>query len=529
MTKFNTTDKRAPRTGGPITSNPVPTGTTYNSAPGYARNTKSELFLLAVSNMVGEKTFYEDPKTRDGRFVKLIHQTIAEGDAAWMKRFLPWLRHKANMRTASVVGAAEAARAMATAKVPGGRQLIADVLARADEPGELLAYYMGRYGRNLPKPVARGVGDAAKRLYTEYSSLKYDSPDNAIRFGHVLSLTHPVPGTAQQSAFFWYLIGRGMGLKPMTVPDLDHAYLDIPDDAMMLMANFALRKQAADTPQMLLNTARLRQAGMSWKNVLSMAGSKIPKKDLWEALIPTMGYSALLQNLRNFDEAGVKGDAVEWVKQKLTHPDEVQLSRMLPLQFLSAYRNVPSNRWAQVLETGLELCLNSLPEFAGNTLILIDTSDSMNDKLSKKSELLRWDAAVMFGLALAARCHSATVVSFSSTTMQFPGKKGESLLKGIDRFAADGYMMAHGTDTAGAIRKHAAGHDRIIVLTDEQANVHQGSLVPPNARMITFNLGGYQMGHTPTNRNLVTVGGLSDAAFTLIPALESYGRGEWPF
>ena len=40
------------------------------------------------------------------------------------------------------------------------------VLQRADEPGELLAYWLAAHGRAVPKPVKRGVADAAVRLYT---------------------------------------------------------------------------------------------------------------------------------------------------------------------------------------------------------------------------------------------------------------------------------------------------------------------------------------------------------------------------
>jgi len=37
------------------------------------RDAESELFLLAVTNMVGEDTFYERADARDARFVELVH------------------------------------------------------------------------------------------------------------------------------------------------------------------------------------------------------------------------------------------------------------------------------------------------------------------------------------------------------------------------------------------------------------------------------------------------------------------------
>ncbi len=59
MTKFNLTGMRGRAATSPISTEIVPSGRTYEGAPGHARNAKSELFLLAVSNMVGEDTFYE--------------------------------------------------------------------------------------------------------------------------------------------------------------------------------------------------------------------------------------------------------------------------------------------------------------------------------------------------------------------------------------------------------------------------------------------------------------------------------------
>ena len=524
MTKFNTVDKRARTTAaGPITSEAIASGTTFNGAAGYARNTISELFLLAVSNMVGEDTFYEKADKRDPRFVQLVQQAVAEGQVDWLSRFIPWLRHTANMCSASLVAAVEGAKAMAAAGAPGGRQLIARTLARADEPGEAIAYYHSTYGRGLPKAIKRGIGDAVANLYTEYNALKYDTASKGLRFGDVIELTHPKPKSFEQGDLFKVLLARGHKREN----------IDIPDSLSMLIANAALRKTAAATPQMLLNTARLRQAGMTWEDVLSLAGDKIGKKELWEALIPTMGFMALLRNLRNFDEAGIKGDMAMWVNGILTDPDRVAKSRQLPMRFLSAHRNMISNRWSGSLDVALDLSLNNVPTFTGKTLILIDTSSSMNDKMSGKSELLRRDAAVMFGLALARRCHESTVASFAGTTKVFPTKTGESLLKGIDRFSST-HFIGGGTNTAGAILQYAAGHERVIVVTDEQADAHQGSMVPAGTNMVTFNLGGYKFGHAPSGGvhgkgNLTTIGGLSDAAFTLLPALEAYGRGQWPF
>lgn len=523
MAKFNKAKLSDAKQGTPVvatkpTSAAAP-ARTYNGAVGYEYETLSQLFLLAVSNMVGEDTFYEKADARDQRFTQLIHQAVAEGHSPWLRRFFPWLRNQAHMRTAAVIGGVEATVAMGKHGITGGRQLIDSVLVRPDEPGEALAYYHKTYGRSFPKPMKRGVADAVTRLYTERNALKYDTASHDLRFGDVINLVHPTPGSFEQGDLFKWLLSRRRG------------QVDIPDSLTMIIANEALRRQAKSTPEVLMNTARLRTAGMTWEDTLSLGGKQVSKKDLWTAMIPEMGYMALLRNLRNFDQEGVTGEAILLAQHKLTSQAEVWRSRQLPMRFLSAYRNVPSSRWAQPLEVALDLCLQSVPEFPGRTLILIDTSGSMNSRMSGKSELKLWEAATVFGLALAARCQSADVVSFSGTSKVFPQVKGESLLKGIARFNS-GYHIGGGTSTALAVSRWYKDHDRVVILTDEQANANSGvfNAVRQDRVAITFNLAGYKVGHAAVGTPFrITIGGLSDAAFTLLPALEGRAQGKWPF
>src|SRR5690606_35596365 len=101
----------------------------------------------------------------------------------------------------------------------------------------------------------------------------------------------------------------------------------------MVAANAALRRAAATRPEVLRDPAVLRTAGMTWEDVLSLAGSRVDKRGLWEALIPSMGYMALLRNLRNFDEAGVSDEVVQQVAARLADPAQVARSRQFPLRF----------------------------------------------------------------------------------------------------------------------------------------------------------------------------------------------------
>jgi TROVE domain len=521
MSRFNTATARVtPRS--PVTTEATASGLTHEGGPGYARPAKSELFLLAVTHM-GDKSFYETAQARNDRFTALVHQ-VATADPAWMAGFIPWLRDEANMRTAAVVAAAEACKALVDAKMPGGRQLVAGALKRADEPGEILAYWHSRYGRNEPKPLKRGIADAAVRLYSEFSLLKYDTASHGYRFGDVIERVHvtgehpEVKGTWKGDLYEYAIDRRHSRDNP------------VPESLAMIRANIALRELAAQDASALLDAEHLRVAGMTWEDVLSLAGDKVAKKDLWTALIPSMGYMALLRNLRNMDEAGVPDGVAQQVGAVLADPERVAKSRQFPMRFLSAYLAAPSLRWAWPLEQALSLSQANVPALAGRTLVLVDRSGSMFDTVSDKSKLSRADSAAIFGATLALRADSADLVQFGTGSQPVQFSRAESALKVMARFGSMG-----GTNTAEAVRRHYARHDRVVILTDEQTwGGYYGSdplsQVPATIPVYTWNLAGYSRGHGPSGAgNRHTFGGLSDTSFKMIALLEAHRDARWPW
>jgi hypothetical protein len=524
MSKFNTTATRL-AVHGSIRTDATATGTTFEGGPGFARDAKSELFLLAVANMVGENTFYESAGNRDNRFAALVRQ-IAVEDFDWLTRFAHWLRTDANMRSAPIVLAAEAAKARLDAGESGGRDIIKAVLQRADEPGEMLSYWHANYGRKLPKPVKRGIADAARRLYGERSYLKWDSDARGIRFADVIQLTHPDPDGAQViEDLYHYVIGRRLGVEDLAIPET------LPT----LRANVAFKQYTGtDIDRMAADgslSGALADAGMTWE-ALSSFGAWTAAR--WEAMIPSMGYMALLRNLRNFDQAGVSDKVAMTVAARLSDPEQVAKSKQLPMRFLSAYRAAPSLRWAYPLEQALDLSLSNIPELRGRTLILIDTSGSMNSAFSKDGMLMRWDAATVFGLALARRCQNADVVSFSNRAMRFDLQAGESLLKSVERWKVGGYFLNGGTQTAAATQAAFERHDRVVILTDEQASAYSwggdpGAVIPKTVPLYTWNLAGYKMGHAAGGPLRHTFGGLSDQCFGMVELLERGRDADWPF
>jgi hypothetical protein len=518
----------AARAASSLSSSPFagPALRTYQGAAAFVREPREELFLLAVADFVTQRTYYETGEERDERFLRLVRELAVE-EPEWTAGLLRWLRTEGNMRTASLVGAATYVQARLEAGAtagPSNRSVIGSVLQRADEPGELLAYWMSTYGRRVPQPVKRGVADAVRRLYTSRSLLKYDTAAKGFRFGDVLNLVHasPDPGKPWQGSLFRYALDSRHHPERAVPPASDPV---LTAHRALMETPLAERRAVVTGPG---GSALLAAAGMTWESLAGWLHGPLDAP-VWEAVIPSMGPMALLRNLRNFDEAGVSDEVAARVAARLSDPCEVARSRQFPFRYLAAYQHVPSGRWAAALEQALGHSLANVPSLPGRSLILVDRSDSMFwDTVSERSRLKRADAAAVFGTALALRAESADLVEFGWHSKKVAFEQGEPVLEVLNRFHSLG-----GTYTEHAVRAHFQGHDRVLIVTDEQAAPYgpggPAASVPGDVPVYTWNLAGYQPAHAPAGPNRHTFGGLTDTAFRTVGLIEAGREAVWPW
>jgi hypothetical protein len=559
VSKFNTRDARS-AVASPVQAIASTTARTYEGATATVRDARSELFLLAVANL-GNDTFYEKAQDRDDRFTALVHQ-LAVNDPGWTAGLIGWLRTDANIRSAAIVAAAEfvkarldgagtrPARVGETRDHAGrfegdelaystitNRRVIDSVLQRADEPGEMVAYWVSKYGKNLPKPVKRGIADAIQRLYTERSLLKYDSKSDGYRFGDVLELVHasPDPAKAWQGELFRYAI------------DERHNRDRVPELQMLLARKVLMQTPLAERRAVLLadgGPERLASAGMTWEALAGWLQGPMDAK-AWEAVIPSMGIFALIRNLRNFDEAGVSDVVAAQVAAKISDPAVVASSRLFPFRFWAAYKATSSLRWAHALEQALGHSLANVPALPGKTLILVDRSPSMfpgyHYSTANRSDITLAEQAAVFGAALALRAEKPTLVEFGGTSKTVTVPKGGSVLRLIE-----GFGQIDGTDIPSAIKQHSGWNDRIVIVTDEQtrpgwlpSNMERyggmsetqiNDLIPAKVPVYMWNMAGYKAGAMPSGAgNRHTFGGLTDQAFRMVPMLEAGRDAAWPW
>lgn len=311
------------------------------------------------------------------------------------------------------------------------------VIQRPDEIGEFLALYFkdsGTSKRNngkgqpLPSQVKKGIG-LAFRKFSEYQLAKYNGGDAAIKLRDALFLCHAKPKDSLQESLWKRLIA---------------GTLKTPD---------------------------------TWEVELSQSTNK---KASWERLLTEdkLGALALLRNLRNMLEAGVD---LELIRTAITF---CKADRVLPFRFIAAARHAP--RLEPELEALMLKGLQQAPKLSGRTVLLVDHSLSMDESLSSKSDMTRFEAACALAMLVREVCTECEVVAYSAPVPKehagyrqgkrvvdatlppvalVPPRHGFALRDAIEKA-----VPWYGTNTEdGKKFCDKIGYDRIIIFTDEQS------------------------------------------------------------
>lgn len=509
MGKFTGQTTTVPLTG----SSPIATSDervlTHEGAPGYALDEKSALVTLAVTNMVGEDTFYEQAGERDARFRTLV-ASVTRSDPEFVANLVPWLRQTANMRSASVVAAVE----YVLAGGQGGRAVVRGAIHRADEPAEVIAYTLSRTGgRRIPAAIKRAVADACTKLYTLRNQAKYDGTRSAWRFADVLNLVHARPGGIEQ-ARLWNRLCRDRHGQSIDGGIVEH--ISLVHETFNAVPEGERRTRLGEAAE-----------AMPWE----MFSGWVPggmDADAWESLIPTLGYMALIRNLRNFDKAKISDAARAQVCERIANAHAVAKSRQFPYRFLSAYTATPAEDFRLALARALPHAVDNVPRLDGSTLVLVDTSASMQGALSDRSKVSRIDVASLFGAVVAQRWENTTFGVFAEGygTVEIPA--GMSPLRLAEQMRGEIGRVGHATYLHRAIGFLYQGQDRVIVFTDDQAHDIPTGVEASIPALYTFDLAGYGRASSRAGvEGAHRFAGFTDAAFRVIPILETGRSVGW--
>lgn len=421
---------------------------THEGARTNQASLKDQLRRSVMSCLLWEDSFYESGQDIAQRISELVYKNKPEVVA----NIAVEARENMKLRHVPLLLVREMARN------PSHRHLVGETLSRViqrpDELSEFLALYW-KDGKDQPlaSQVKKGLANAFTK-FDRYALSKYNR-DADIKLRDVLFLCHAKPENESQ-AVLW--------------KDLVEDKLEAPD---------------------------------TWEVALSAGADK---KETFERLISEnkLGALALLRNLRGMTEAGVSKNIIS--KALLN----VKTERVLPFRFISAARH--AMQFEPELETAMFKCLEGAEKLAGETVLLIDVSGSMNQNISGKSELSRMDAACGLAILLREICESVRVYTFSTDVVEVAPRRGFALRDAVKNSQAhrDTYL-----DKALKKLDYGAGANRIIVITDEQSH---DKVSAPKTKGYMLNVASYQNGVGYGSWNHID--GWSDSVVNYVSELE---------
>ena len=445
-----------------VTTNTI----TINKAGGQAYSQEPKLAFLSIllTSFVKNQYYRSEDET--------LHEVSSLIDSMPDKKFVAkaaiFARTKFGMRSITHVVAGELAK-----RVKGetwAKDFFDKIIYRPDDMTEILACYKAITGMKLTHAIRKGFAKAITR-FDSYQLAKYKNNNKAISLVDIARLVHP--------------------------------------------------KNTGPISQLMKGTLPIPE---TWETQMTATkGDEKQKKQVWEKLIKErkIGYFALLRNLRNIIEQAP--EIISESIQLLTNEDIIRKSLVLPFRYLTAIDEIEKLNGSgvrevlQALNIALDKAVGNVPEFAGDTLVVLDVSGSMAGKPATIGALF---AAVLY------KSNNADLMVFSDDARYITLNPVDSTLT-----LAKSIRFTSGGTNFHAIFEHAnKSYDRIFILSDMQGWI--GNITPvknfnaykqrtgANPFIYSFDLQGYGTMQFPQD-HVYALAGFSEKIFDIIKLLET--------
>lgn len=481
------------------------TAISYNGNPQYPKDTEMQLYEVVTMTMYGKDEFYETSDIRLTRLRALVDNVVSKNNFDFIANTIIHARSVMNIRTMPIILTVEFIKSLRThnKQYSNARKLVCDVIQRADQITDLMAYALTVFGdkKALPTSIKRGVADALNK-FNEYSFGKYNR-DGAVKFKDVLRIVHPTPTTTDQGSLYERIMKNEIAI-PVT-----------------------------------------------WETKLSDNGKKDiaerkTNKQLWTELIDekALGYMALLRNLRNIAQSQVDDEVIEKVCERLSNPKEVEKSKQLPFRFVNALiaLSQPGNisktdcdRLNNAIRKAGNISLSNIPSIGNNVWIILDVSSSMGSfgygsSLNASTSLTPIQTGSLFASALLGankKSQNVKITIFSDRAQHLTLNPGANIFSNYEEIQKKVY--GGGTELQAALDlKVTLGFepDTVIVLSDMQVNqLHSkteiNKLFGPEVIKVAFNLNAYPSTPVCTSSGWFQMAGWSERAFDFVPAMRN--------
>lgn len=382
--------------------------------PAYKMADKEKLVSQVLTSFFNESKFYGD----NSEDMQKTIVSVIKSDPEFVSKLAIFARRVFNMR--SVAHVLTAYLAHENEGKPFVRKTVRGVTVRGDDVTEIMAFYIDTFGkRPVPNSLKKGINDVLVN-FDEYTLAKYKGDNKSVKMRDLICMCRPSPKTPEQSDM-WKRCIEGNLKTPVT-----------------------------------------------WETELSKNGNN---KETWEKLIDSgkVGYMAYLRNLRNILQA--EPSNLQTVLDVIQDPVRVKKSKQLPFRYLSAYKavsDIAGSKVFDVLENALEVSVENMPKLSGTTVIAVDVSGSMSGRISRQSDIMYYEIAVLLGLVANKICDNSIFYTFDTEIRKFDFSSKTPILETIRNIPYGGGTNMYLPFKEMMDKKIKA--DRIIILSDNECN-----------------------------------------------------------
>lgn len=397
------------RSCNPLLTTNIAGGTAFKQSDEYA-------FVCLLLTTFLKAKFYETANSQVER-IRTYAQTL---DPIFVLKAAYYARNVHGIRSATHIVAAELVdRLKGTDEA---YKQLALLVKRPDDLLEIVSYYKLTRGPKRLPALLRKMAKYALTFFDEYQIAKYKSSKSQFKMVDLFNVIHPKPDELRKSTYK-KLIKEGL-------PQTD-----------------------------------------TWEAQISACGNNdVLKQEVWTNLVRSrkLGYFALLRNLRNI--LTYAPNVIEETATFLRDANAIKKSLILPFRFMtaaSAIDNIPGSNdriILQAISDAVDISLDNLPTFKGNTLIAIDASGSMHgDKPDAPLNIACLFAACLF------KKNNADIMLFdtkSAFVNNIPPVPTLTLAQILINAASQHFC---GATAFSSIFTTNIPYDRIIILSDMQS------------------------------------------------------------
>lgn len=439
----------------------------------YGQSPELELVSILLTSFANDQ-FYRSSNDTFNRLVSLI----IDCDKEFVAKAAVYARKQFGMRSISHVVASELAPHLQGKE--WAKSFYTAIIHRPDDMGEILSYHVSKNGK-IPNAMKKGFARAFDN-FSKYQLAKYRGEGKGFKLIDVVNLVHPIPTEKNSEAITALVKGE---LKSF------------------------------DTWE-----SELTKAG---QNATSEDEKSEFKKDVWINLIreKKIGYFALLRNLRNIIQQApeVLSEAIAM----LTTETLIKKSLVLPFRYTTAFEEIAKLNDGKIvrdvlmaLNRAVDISVNNVPKFDGETLVVLDESGSMSGKPAQIGALFA---------AILVKSNNADLITFDDSARYRNINPMDSTIT----IAGSIHFHSGGTNFHSIFNTANKKYDRIIILSDMQG--WQGYHTPTqsfndykarhnaNPFIYSFDLNSYGSMQFP-EQNVFALAGFSEKVFDIMKVLE---------